>query len=135
MTVVFHPGEFVMKKRSYKKWLLAGLLLLLLLFCLVCAGCGKAQPQPTIRITIYSPAPESSVPEEAGRAPSGEDEGSVPADGETRIFILNANNGKFHLPDCRAVKQMKESNRQEIEASYEEMVAQGYTPCDLCHPG
>ncbi len=51
-----------MKKRSIRIWLLA----LMLLLCLVCAGCGKAQPQPTTRITIYSPAPEASVPEEAG---------------------------------------------------------------------
>ncbi len=107
----------------------------MLLLCLVCAGCGKAQPRPTTRITIFSPSPEASVPEEAGRVPSEGRGKAASAEGETRIFVLNASNGKFHLPECRAVKQMKESNRQEIEASCEEMIAQGYTPCDLCHPG
>ena len=110
--------------------------LLLLLFLLpVCAGCGKAQPQPTTRITIYSPAPGGESSPKPELSSSVEEAGAERTAGEPRTFILNASNGKFHLPECRAVKQMKDSNRTEMEASYEEMIAQGYTPCDLCHPG
>lgn len=31
---------------------------------------------------------------------------------ETKTYVLNISNGKFHLPDCDSVKKMKEENKQ-----------------------
>lgn len=49
-------------------------------------------------------------------------------------YILNANTGKFHLPGCRDVKKMKDSNKQEITATRQEMLDMGYSPCKHCNP-
>ncbi len=49
-------------------------------------------------------------------------------------YVLNTNTGKFHHPDCRSVSQMKDKNKQEIEATRDEVIAMGYEPCGNCHP-
>lgn len=53
---------------------------------------------------------------------------------ETHTYILNASNGKFHNPGCSSVRQMNESNKVEITATREEMLANGYEPCNRCNP-
>lgn len=54
-------------------------------------------------------------------------------DGEAS-YILNVNSRKFHLPDCPAVDQMKESNRQPYTGTRESLIEQGYSPCGQCNP-
>lgn len=49
-------------------------------------------------------------------------------------YVLNTNTGKFHYPDCKSVKQMKDKNKQEVEATREEVIARGFEPCGNCHP-
>ena len=49
-------------------------------------------------------------------------------------YILNVNTGKFHLPGCRSVKQMKDKNKREVMSTREDMIAQGYSPCANCNP-
>lgn len=49
-------------------------------------------------------------------------------------YILNTNTGKFHYPSCSSAKKIKASNRGEITASREEVIAKGYSPCGQCHP-
>lgn len=47
-------------------------------------------------------------------------------------YILNTNTMKFHSPGCRAIARMKEKNKQEVYASKEELIQQGYQPCGIC---
>ena len=49
-------------------------------------------------------------------------------------YILNMNTHKFHLPGCRGVKQMSESNKGKYKGSREEVIEQGYEPCKICNP-
>lgn len=49
-------------------------------------------------------------------------------------YIVNTNTDKFHYPDCRSVKQMKESNKWYYTGTRDDLVAQGYDPCGNCHP-
>lgn len=49
-------------------------------------------------------------------------------------YILNTNTGKFHYPDCRSVKDMKDKNKQEVEATREEIINRGFSPCGNCKP-
>ena len=49
-------------------------------------------------------------------------------------YILNTNSKKFHEPDCSSVRQMSEQNKQEVVATREELIAQGYVPCKRCKP-
>ena len=59
-------------------------------------------------------------------------EKAVIPDGTT--FVLNTNTGKFHLPTCSSVNQMKASNRSYSTESAEAIVAAGYKPCGNCKP-
>ena len=49
-------------------------------------------------------------------------------------YVVNKNTNKFHLPSCQSVEDMKEKNKQEITATRESMLEQGYTPCGRCNP-
>ena len=37
-------------------------------------------------------------------------------------------------PGCRATKQMKDSNRWDVELTRDEVIGMGYMPCGICHP-
>lgn len=50
----------------------------------------------------------------------------------TETYILNTSTGKFHRPSCYMVDKMSSSNKREVECSYEEMKADGYSPCQRC---
>lgn len=93
-------------------------------------------------------APESGVSRALSEAASGE-EGKYEAEASpeptteptpeptaapTHTYILNASTGKFHRPGCRAVKKMKDSNKVELEETYQYMLDHGYDPCDICNP-
>lgn len=49
-------------------------------------------------------------------------------------YVLNTNTRKFHLPGCRSVTQMSAHNKQEVTATRDELIAQGYEPCGNCNP-
>ncbi len=59
---------------------------------------------------------------------------AAPAAGNEHTYIVNRNNGTFHIPGCRDVNRMKESNKQEVRKTREEMMAEGYHPCGHCNP-
>ena len=50
-------------------------------------------------------------------------------------FVINKNNRKFHLPTCRSVTDMNDSNRIFSYETYDELVAQGCSPCGTCLRG
>ncbi|MBO4991330.1 MAG: MBL fold metallo-hydrolase [Firmicutes bacterium] len=49
-------------------------------------------------------------------------------------YVLNTNTRKFHLPSCKSVAQIKESNRSEFTGTRDEIIEQGYSPCGNCRP-
>lgn len=49
-------------------------------------------------------------------------------------YILNTNTRKFHYPDCKSVKQMKEKNKKPYTGTREEIIEMGYVPCKNCNP-
>ena len=52
--------------------------------------------------------------------------------GETANYVLNTNTKKIHLPDCKSVKDIKDSNRQDFRGSIEDLLDEGYTRCGNC---
>ena len=61
---------------------------------------------------------------------------AVPAAAEpaTNHYVLNTNSKKFHWPDCSSVSKMKDKNRQDVDATREEVISWGYVPCKNCNP-
>lgn len=55
---------------------------------------------------------------------------SSPYDGYT--IIVNTNTKKYHVPSCRAVKDMKQKNMGYSDGSVD-LGALGYVPCKICH--
>ena len=74
----------------------------------------------TFDVTVVAPEPEPEAA--ATKAPAAQS------------YVLNTNTHKFHHPSCRAVKQMKDSNRWDVEKTRDEVIAMGYEPCGICTP-
>ena len=69
--------------------------------------------------------------EEMGEESSQQGESSQTTEGD---YILNTSSRKFHLPDCPSVDKIKEKNKEEYHGSREDLMEQGYEPCQSCHP-
>ncbi len=63
--------------------------------------------------------------------PEPESEAEAPG---TPDYVCNTNTMKFHLPDCSSVAQMEEENKLPTNAAKEELMNQGYAPCNKCNP-
>lgn len=77
---------------------------------------------------------------EAGNSDNGISEsGSIANDnGESDsievTYVLNKNTKKFHLPSCKSVSEMKESNKVLFYGTRDEAIEEGYSPCGRCNP-
>lgn len=61
-------------------------------------------------------------------------EESLDEEEPTVTYVLNTNTQKFHYPDCRSVKQMKDKNKLVEETTREDLIDRGYSPCGNCNP-
>lgn len=50
-------------------------------------------------------------------------------------YVVNKNTKKFHLPTCSSVNDMEEHNKLMYEGAIQELVDQGYSPCQRCLKG
>ncbi len=55
-------------------------------------------------------------------------------DSAVHTYILNTNTKKFHNPDCPSAKSTKPENKQEWTGTRDEIIAEGYEPCNRCNP-
>ena len=69
----------------------------------------------------------------AGEASEKGATGSAEGKGTTE-YVLNTNSKKFHLPSCSSVGQMSPKNREDVEDTRENLIANGYDPCKRCNP-
>lgn len=53
---------------------------------------------------------------------------------EGTTFVLNTNTKKFHLPKCQSVYEIKDKNRKCVSLTRNEIIEQGYSPCNSCKP-
>lgn len=53
---------------------------------------------------------------------------------EAQEYVLNLNTGKFHLPTCPSVDDIKEKNKENVVCGREEIIENGYEPCQRCRP-
>lgn len=89
------------------------------------------QEEPVRETPEASPEPA----EEEDPAPPEPAPGETPEETPQAVtYVLNTNTMKFHKPSCRSVKQIKPKNRLDTMATREDVVAQGYSSCGICHP-
>ncbi len=51
-----------------------------------------------------------------------------------QTYILNTSSKKFHLESCSGAASISAANRDTFTGTYDELIAQGYTPCGICKP-
>ena len=87
----------------------------------------NSQPGVKIDYLTGDSVADGTVESASGETTSAEKE-------ETKTYVLNISNGKFHLPDCDSVKKMKEENKQIMKCKRSELINAGYSPCGSCKP-
>jgi DNA-entry nuclease len=53
---------------------------------------------------------------------------------EEQKYVLNKSSMKFHFPECDAAVKISSKNREEVTATRDELVNEGYSPCGICSP-
>jgi len=133
---------------------------LLLAALLVLALCACGEKEPTVIIETAAPrameAPTTPKPTAAPTAaptetpalqtlePAQADDPApdrsapaadpTPTPAQERDYVLNTNTMKFHVTSCSSVKDIKDSNRKDVHATRDSIIAQGYSPCGRCKP-
>lgn len=59
---------------------------------------------------------------------------SIDVNSPENIYILNTKTKKIHLSICDSVSEMKEKNKKEVSIGREEIINNGYSPCQRCNP-
>lgn len=67
-------------------------------------------------------------------APAQEETPAEQPAGNTRNYVINTNTGKFHYPSCSSAKRISDANRSEYTGTRDDLIAQGYAPCEKCNP-
>lgn len=106
-----------------------------------CVWAYNAQPGITIDY-VDGNSEETPLLPAAGESSASGSEGSSNADSmasdassaQVKSYVLNTNTKKFHVPGCSSVKKMKDANRQDVESTRSDLIAQGYQPCQKCNP-
>ena len=52
----------------------------------------------------------------------------------TVTYVINTNTGKFHVPSCSSVYDIKAQNKKEFTGTKAEVEEKGYEPCGICKP-
>lgn len=106
---------------------------MLALAAVVSLALSAKSAQPVIHPVNASPADRgiAAVTDESVTADETESE---TADAEVREYVINKSSKKFHLPTCASVSKIAEKNREDVTASREELITDGYSPCGSCKP-
>lgn len=49
-------------------------------------------------------------------------------------YVINTGSGIFHYPSCSSAKRISDANRSEYTGTRDDLIAQGYAPCEKCNP-
>ncbi len=79
------------------------------------------------------PVKSEEISEESSNEVSSDSQ-DEPSESEKITYVLNTNTHKFHEPNCRHVKTIKEKNYEETTKTREEVIEDGYDPCGTCKP-
>ena len=87
-----------------------------------CQNCNPDTNYVPVNTPVYTPTPTYTP------APS------YSTSGGTNTYIINVNTLKFHYPDCKSVKRMNEENKSVFNGTREQLISNGYAPCQNCNP-
>lgn len=86
-----------------------------------------------VETTMAATEPPTEAPTDPPAPAQKEAPAEQPAE-NTRNYVINTNTGKFHYPSCSSAKRISDANRSEYNGTREDLIAQGYAPCEKCNP-
>lgn len=110
------------KKKKTWLWVLLAVALLLILLG------GRTEPEPERAAPVVETTQAATAPTTA--ATTAATEPTV----HTYTYVVNTQSKKFHRAGCASAKNIAPENREEITATRDEMIANGYTRCGSCTP-
>lgn len=90
-------------------------------------GTIESEPSPSTATS----APSSSKESEPAFTIPGDD---LRADAADATYILNTSSGKFHLPTCSSVGDIRAYNKFAFNGTREQAIDLGFKPCGACKP-
>ena len=84
-------------------------------------------------VYVYNVQPGIKIDYETGDS-SAKDSRRTGQSSAKGTYIINENTNKFHKPDCRSVKMMKDKNKKTYTGKRSELINSGYEPCKNCNP-
>lgn len=90
-------------------------------------------------VYVYNSQPDVAIDYQTGESRAvekltGSSEESQSSDTQSEEYILNTNTRKFHLSNCPSVASMKDKNKEEYYGPRENLIEEGYAPCQNCMP-
>lgn len=87
--------------------------------------------------TMAATEPPTEAPTEAPTDPPAPVQEEAPAEqpaANVFTYVINTDSGIFHYPSCSSAKRISDANRSEYTGTRDDLIAQGYTPCERCNP-
>ena len=89
----------------------------------------------SFNVFVYNIQPGVAINYHTGESRlTEENEESIISNTADKTFIVNKNTKKFHTADCEKVKDMSAKNKKTYKCTAQELIDQGYTLCQTCHP-
>jgi len=61
-------------------------------------------------------------------------EGSTETDSSINSYVINTSSKKFHKADCKNADKISDKNKEIVNESRDELIADGYEPSKCCNP-
>lgn len=92
----------------------------------------------SFNVFCHNVQPGIQIDYQTGQSRRSQDAGStgesssIQPSADQVTYVINVRSDKFHLPDCPSVSKMADRNKRDLTSTYDEMIANGYSPCANC---
>lgn len=94
----------------------------------------KATTATTTTTEATTTAVETTMAATEPPAPAQEETPTEQPAANVFTYVINTGSGIFHYPSCSSAKRISDANRSEYTGTREDLIAQGYAPCEKCNP-
>jgi len=100
-----------------------------------CVFAYNVQPGITINYADGSSSgPEYIETQATTKSTTAKTTNSKPTPQPSSSYVLNKNTHKLHYPSCSSVSRMAEKNKVYFNGTRDQVISQGYSPCNRCNP-
>lgn len=99
----------------------------------LCVFCFNVQPNVTIDYATGNNKLNGTATTTQKPAATTKASATTQGNSTTVYLILNTNTKKYHEASCSSVSKIKAANKQEYRGTIDALIAQGYSPCKICH--